>query len=272
VVRRRAGTVTVDPAMSRLPRIAMAAAVLSGMAVAPGAAQQPSFRDGVVARVGQERIPERQFRHWLRIGIRGESSPVDPPRFERCIAAEREKPSELNRPSSVRELRSRCRDRYQAIRDSTMLFLLHRSWTRQEAAARGIAVAPERVRRAFERQKRQAFLTEEDYREFLRSSGMKEADLLQRIEFDILQRRLIRAATANVPAVTREEVERYYARHRRRFSELPPADARRAIRVQLTATRRQRAIGRFIDEFRSRYRARTTCAKGYVIDACSNGR
>jgi hypothetical protein len=256
--------------MSRLPRLAMAAAVLSGMVAAPGAAQQPSLPDGVVARVGQERISERQFRHWLRIGIRGESSPVDPPRFERCIAAERERPSELNRPSSVRELRSRCRDRYQAIRDSAMLFLLHRAWTRQEATARGLAVAREEVRRAFERQKREAFPTERAFREFLRSSGLSKADLFKRIEFDMLQRRLIRAATANVPEVTREEVERYYARHRRRFSGLSPASARRAIRVQLTATRRQRATARFLDDFRSRYRARTTCAKGYVIDACSN--
>jgi hypothetical protein len=270
VTRGRAARVTVDPAMSRLPRIAMAAAVLTGMAAAPAAAQRPALPDGLVARVGQEPISERQFRHWLRIGIRGESSPVDPPRFERCIAAEREKASERNSPLSERELRSRCRDRYQAIRDSTMLFLLHRAWTRQEAAGRGLAVAREQVREAFERQKRQAFPTERAFREFLRSSGMSKADLLQRIEFDMLQRRLTRAATANVPEVTGEEVDRYYARHRRRFSGLPPARARRAIRVQLTATREQRAIARFIDEFRSRYRAVTVCADGYVIDACSN--
>jgi hypothetical protein len=258
--------------MSRLPRIAMAAAILSGMAAAPAAGQQPSLPDGVVARVGQERISERQFRHWLRIGIRGESSPVDPPRFEGCIAAERERPSERRRPSSERELRSRCRDRYEAIRASTMLFLLHSVWVRQETAARGLAVAREQVSRAFERQKRQAFPTERAFREFLRRSGMTKADLLQRIEFDILQRRLTRAATADVPEVTRQDIDRYYARHRRRFSGLSPASARRAIRVQLTATRQQRALARFIDEFRSRYRAMTTCAKGYVIDACSNGR
>lgn len=257
--------------MSRLPRIAMAAAVLSWMAAAAAAAQPPSLPDGVVARVGEERISERQFRHWLRIGIRGESSPVDPPRFERCIATEREKASEQRRPSSERELRSRCRDRYQAIRGSTMLFLLHRAWTRQEATARGLAVAPDQVSQAFERQKRQAFPTERAFREFLRSSGMRKADLLARVELGMLQRRLTRAATADVPEVTRQEVDRYYARHRRRFSELSPAVARRAIRVQLFATRQQRALARFIDEFRSRYRAMTTCAKGYVIDSCSNG-
>jgi hypothetical protein len=225
--------------MSRLARIALAAALLSGMAAAPAAAQQPPLPDGVVARVGQERISERQFRHWLRITIAGESTPVDPPRLE-------------------------------AMRASTVLFLLHRVWVRQETAARGLAVAPEQVSRTFERQKRQAFPTERAFREFLRSSGMRKADLLARVEFDMLQRRLTDAATTNVPEVTRKEVERYYSRHRRRYSGLSPASARRAIRVQLTAGRRQRALPGFIDEFRSRYRAMTTCAKGYVIDACSN--
>jgi hypothetical protein len=255
--------------MSRLPRIAIAAALLSGMAAAPAAAQRPSLPDGVVAQVRQEPVSERQFRHWLRIGIRGESSPVDPPGFERCIAAERQRPGERTQPSDD-ELLARCRDRYEALQASTMLFLLHGVWLHQEAAARGIAVARAQVRRAFERQKREAFRTEDAYRNFLRSSGLRKADLLERIEFDMLQRRLTRAAVADVPKVTAEAVDRYYARHRRSFSGLTPARARRTIRRQLTAARRQRAIARFIAEFRSRYRAVTVCADGYVIDACSN--
>jgi SurA N-terminal domain len=221
--------------MSRLSRIALAAAVLSGMAVAPAAAQEPPLPDGVVALVGDERIGKGEFRHWLRVAIRGDDQA-----------------------------------RRAALRDSTMLYLLHRNWTRQEAAARGIVVKPGQVRRAFERQRREAFPDERAYRRFLRRSGMTKRDLLERLEFDMLQRRLTRAATTNVPAVTKGDVDRYYARHRHRFSELSPRAARRAIRVHLTATREQRAITRFIETFRARYRAMTTCAEGYVIDACSN--
>ena len=221
--------------MSRLPCIAMAAAVLAGMAAAPAAAQQPPLPDGAVARVGDEHISKREFRHWLRIARHGDDQA---PR--------------------------------RALRNSTMLYLVHRTWTGQEAAARGIVVKPRQVRRAFERQRREAFPNERDYRQFLRRSGMTEADLLERLEFAMLQRRLTRAAAKGVPAVTKEDVDRYYAEHRRRYSELSPRAARRAIRVHLTATRRQRAITRFIERFRARYRAMTTCAKGYVIDACSN--
>jgi SurA N-terminal domain len=221
--------------MSRLSRIALAAAVLSGMAVAPAAAQEPPLPDGVVALVGDERIGKGEFRHWLRVAIRGDDQA-----------------------------------RRAALRDSTMLYLLHRNWTRQEAAARGIVVKRGQVRRAFERQRREAFPDERAYRRFLRRSGMTKRDLLERLEFDMLQRRLTRAATTNVPAVTKDDVDRYYARHRHRFPELSPRAARRAIRVHLTATREQRAITRFIETFRARYRAMTTCAEGYVIDACSN--
>jgi hypothetical protein len=221
--------------MPRLPRIAVAAAVLSGMAAAPVAAQDPPLPDGAVARVGDEHISKREFRHWLLVAVRGDRQ------------AKRA-----------------------ALRESTMLFLLHRAWTRQEAAARGIAVKPAEVRRALERQRRGSFPDERAYRRFLQRAGMTEADLLERIEFDMLQRRLTRAATRNVPAVTKEEVDRYYERHRQRFSGLSPRAARRAIRVHLEATREQRAITRFIERFRARYRAMTTCAQRYVIEACSN--
>ena len=235
MARGRAARVTVDPAMSRLTRIAMAAALISGMAVAPATAQEPPVPDAAVARVGDERIGKGEFRHWMRIAVRGDEQ------------APRE-----------------------ALRESTMLFLLHRAWTRQEAAAQGIVVKPAQVRRAFERQRREAFPNERAYRRFLRRSGMAKRDLLQRIEFDMLQRRLFRQATADVPKVTSEAVDRYYARHRREFSGLTPARARRTIRLQLTAARKQRALARFIVDFRSRYRAVTVCADGYVMDACSN--
>ena len=221
--------------MSHLPRVAMAAAVLSGMAVAPASAQEPPVPDGAVARVGDERIGKGEFRHWMQIAVRGDDQ------------APRE-----------------------ALRESTMLFLLHRAWTRQEAAARGIVVKPAQVRRAFERQRREGFPNERAYRRFLRRSGMTKRDLFQRIEFDMLQRRLTRAAIADVPKVTREAVDSYYARHRREFRGLTPARARRTIRVQLNSARKQRALARFIVGFRSRYRAVTLCADGYVMDACSN--
>jgi foldase protein PrsA len=260
--------------MSRPAWTAPLLAVLLTTVVHPVAAQEARLPGTAVARVGEETIAKREFRHWLRISIRAEdpaSAPLDPPRFERCVAAELEKLADPQPRPSRRELRKGCRVRYEAIRDSTMLFLLHAEWTRQEAAAREIAVTRNQVRRRFERQKTEAFPTERAYREFLRTSGMTEADLLERVEFDLLQQRLTRQVTATVPEVTDDDVDRFYAEHRREYRGLSPAAARRAIRVRLTAVRQQRALRRFIADFRSRYRAMTVCAGRYVIeDACSN--
>jgi hypothetical protein len=259
--------------MSRPTRTATVAAILCLMAAVPAAGQTVHLPDGAVARVGDEPLPKRKFQHWLRVGVRSEgptAAPLDPPRFRRCVAAELEQVPERQPRPSRRTLRLRCRTRYDALRTSTMVFLLHGIWTRQETNARGIAVTPEQVRRAFERQKREAFANERDFRKFLRAGGLTEADILERVELDMLQRRLTRAALASVPDVTRQEVDRYKARHPRQYAGLPPAEARRAIRVLLTARREQRAIARFTAEFRSRYRAITVCADGYVISACSN--
>jgi hypothetical protein len=259
--------------MARLTWTALAAAVLCATTVVPAGAQEPALPDGVVAQVGDEPITESRFRHWLRIGVRGESpesAPLDPPRFERCVAAELRVLGNTGPRPSRRALRLRCRTRYDALRASTTLFLLQAVWARQETAARGIVVTPEQVRRRFERQKRQAFPTERAFRRFLRTSGMREADFLERVELDMLQQRLTDAAVAAVPGVTREDVTRYYARHRRQYSQIPRALARREIRLLLTARRRQRAIARFVADFRSRYREITVCADGYVISECSN--
>jgi SurA-like protein len=216
--------------------IATAATVLCLTASAPAAAQVVPLPDDVVARVGEEPIAKREFRHWLRVSLSGQDGGPAP----------------------------------KALRDEVMRFLLQAEWVRQETAARGIVVKPRQVRRSFERQKRAAFPNERDYRQFLRESGQTEADILERVELDLLQRRLSRAASASAPPVTKEDVDRYFASHRRRYRDVPRRRARRGIRRLLTARREQRAIDRFIRDFRARYRAITVCADGYVVAECGN--
>jgi foldase protein PrsA len=245
--------------MRRLLQIGTAAAVLTLAAATPVRAQEEPLPDGVVAQVGGEPIAETDFRHWLRTSVRVTGAgPLDPPRFERCIAAGRRRPQ--------------CQRRYEVLLREVMDFLLQAVWVRQEATAMGIAVSAERVRRSLERQKRSAFLTERAYRRFLRSSGMSEADLLFRVELDMLLGRLTGAVADSAQPVTDEEIDRYYASHRRRFRGESRRAARRAIRGILTARRQQNAIERFGRSFRSRYRAITTCAQDYLIPSCGNFR
>jgi SurA N-terminal domain len=259
--------------MRRVTRIAAAAAVVLCLAaLAPAAAQEEPLPDGVAARVGEEPIAESDVEALVRTQARGGRTvaPLDPPRFERCVAAERRMSRGRRDRPSRRELRRGCRERYELLRGDVMTFLVEAVWTRQEAAARGIAVTTRQVRRALERQKRRAFPNERDYRRFLRDTGQTEADILERVELDMLQTRLVRQATSSLPPVTEEEIDRYHESHRRRFRGESRRSARRTIRRLLTAERRQDAVVRFVADFRARYRAITVCADGYVLDVCGN--
>ena len=231
----------------------------------PVSAQVP---EGAVARVGDELILKSEFDAWWRVGARGGGPVVDPPRFERCIAAERRRASRGKPKPSRREARRRCERRARVLQAEVMQFLVQSVWIRQEAAALGIEVSLARVLRSFERQKGVVFVNEREYREFLRASGMSQAQLLFRTGLDLLQTRLTQRAAAAAPPVTDEDVKRYYAKHRRESRGVPRARALRKIRALLTANRQQRAVERFTKEFRARYTAITECAEGYDVGEC----
>ena len=252
-----------------VPLVASAALV----AAASANAQEEPLPPDVVARVGEEPIGKREFRDWLRKTARGQDrrgGVPKPPRFERCIAAERRRLATSRRRPSRRVLRLRCRRRYKQLRDEVMQFLVQGAWTRQEAKARAIVVPSREVRRQFKRQKRQAFEKERAYRRFLRRSGMTQADILYRVKLDLLQTRITRQVTAAAPPVPPAEVTDYYESNRRRFRKMSRRKARRVIRRLLRSQRQQQALDRFVKDFRERYTAVTVCAEGYVIAECSN--
>jgi hypothetical protein len=157
-----------------------------------------------------------------------------------------------------------------SLRRQVVTFLLQAAWVREEAESEGISVSPERVRRVFADQRRQAFPTYRDYRRFLRESGASEEDILVRVELDILQARLARRATESARTPTRREVTRYVARHPKRFAGLRPRAARRAAFRRLSQRREVQSLQRFIADFRRRSQAKTACADEYFVDECGN--
>jgi hypothetical protein len=146
--------------------------------------------------------------------------------------------------------------------------LIQAVWIRSDAAAKGLSVSPQRVRRTFERQKQQAFESERQFRRFLREAGATEADILNRVELDLLQVRLLTHAADQARPVGDGAVNRSYSRHRDRWKGVPRVEAKRKIRRLLERRRGLLAIGRYIQDFRSRYRAITACAPGYEIPEC----
>jgi hypothetical protein len=147
--------------MPRVPvpaRATLIAVACSLLPAADAGAEGEPLPAGVVAQVAQEQILEGDFDHWLRTSLRGSGPPrLDPPRFRRCIAAERRRSAKRARTLTGRAARARCERRYRALRRGVVQFLVQGAWLRQEAAARGIVVTRVQARRALAREKRAAF-------------------------------------------------------------------------------------------------------------------
>lgn len=124
---------------------------------------------------------------------------------------------------------------HDGLRRETMEFLIQAAWVALEARKHRLALTRRAVRRTFARQKREAFRNEREYRRFVTRSPLTEGDLLFRVKLDMLQSRI--------------------SRHVTRSAKSPAA--------------KRRALNRSVREFRRRWRARTVCARGYVIADCS---
>jgi SurA-like protein len=236
------------------------AVVLTLAVAAPAPAAAAQLPPDVVAQTGSQTVTLSDYEHWLAVALKAAPVPVDPPRFERCVAAERR--ADRSGP------RKRCERRHRAGHRDTMSFLVQAAWIRQEAADMGIAVSGERLRRELERQKDVSFPNERAYRRFLRTSGMTETDILVRVELDALQTRLTMAATARARPVTKADARRWVARHPRLYRGKPRRTALSLARARITSRRQQHVLAVYIEEFRERNRARTACAPGYRVAEC----
>ena len=215
-----------------------AALVLAAAIAGPAAAQEPP-PPGAVAQIGSVSITQDTFDVWFAVGVR-----------------------------SFRADGVTARERRAATRE-TMQFLIQREWVRGEAALRGIQVSAARVRRAFERQRSQAFANRRDYRRFLRQSGLTTELILERVEVDLLQQVLLRKVLGR-PRVSRSQVDNYIRSHRPQLRGLTRAERRRRARAHVRAVLQIRALDRFVADLRFRWRGMTVCASGYVVPDCSN--
>ena len=110
---------------------------------------------GAVATVGEASIPKSDFEHWATAASTAQRSLSE-----------------------------------SKVRDQAMEFLISSEWLRQEAQRRGITATPEEVRAEFNRQRRQSFPKDSDYRKFLSTSGQTEDDFLYRVKLSVLTNKL----------------------------------------------------------------------------------
>ena len=153
-----------------------------------------------------------------------------------------------------------------------LTFLVQSRWTELEAAARDIRVDRRSVRRTVIRRRRDTFNNIQEYREYLRVTGVRPWVIRYRVRIELLLDRIRGQILATVPAPTETELLAYYEANRDGFVGLTYEQVRARILEIVLSDRQTAAIDAFGDEFRARYRERTTCSRGFVISGVCNRR
>lgn len=162
-----------------------------------------------IACVGSRALSEATFEHWDEIAAAGTAAGTTSPRT----------------PAMA-----------QALLAEAMGFLISSMWVRGEAEALKVRVSPIAVRRQFVRMRREQFRKAREFRAFLRKSKQTVADLLLRVELDMLSQRIQRRVTAG-----------YHG-----------------------AAAKKRALARFVADFRAKWTGQTYCASQYAVKDCGH--
>jgi hypothetical protein len=122
------------------------------------------------------------------------------------------------------------------VKNEVMGFLISSDWVLGEAADLNIDVTEAKVRHTFNHIRDEQFPKRREFGVFLRKSGQTVADLLFRVRLNLLSTAIQRHVLAG---------------HR-------------------GAKSRQRALGGFVQEFKLKWTAQTSCEPGYVISDCGH--
>jgi foldase protein PrsA len=189
-----------------------------------------------VAKVGDETITQEQFDKWVSTAVKSQAQGgavvvPDPPDFQKCVAGKKKTPvPEGQKKPTDADLKKQCKAEYDALKSEVMQFLIQAEWVQQEAAERDVDVTDAAIDKELEQQKKQAFPTDKAYQQFLKTSGMTEADVLFRVKLALLQEKLTKKITEEAKTVSAADVEEYYDKNKTRFAQPEQRD----LRVVLT--------------------------------------
>src|SRR3954447_2715697 len=222
--------------MPRILRTALPIAACAALIAGCGA-DVPS---NGVAKIGDTVITKDQFSHWLSAAAHGSVAPgqaatvPDPPNFTKCVAnqAKQPVPKGAKKPTTA-QLKTQCKQQYDALKQQVMQFLVSAEWIQQEADKQGVKVKDAEVQKQFQDQKKQSFQKEADYQKFLKTSGMTEADLLFRVKLDVISNQVRNKVIKGKDKVSNAQIAAYYNKNKQRFAQ----PERRDLQVVLTKTK-----------------------------------
>src|SRR3954447_19627958 len=222
--------------MPRILRIALPIAACAALIAGCGSDVPPNG----VAKIGDTVITKDQFNHWLSAAAHGSAAPgsavvvPDPPNFTKCVANQAKQPvaKGAKKPTAA-QLKTQCKQQYDALKQQVMQFLVSAEWIQQEAKNQDVKVSDKEVQKQFADQKKQSFQKDEDYKKFLKNSGMTEADLLFRVKLDVISNAVRNKVIKGKDNVTNAQIASYYNKNKARFAQ----PERRDLEVVLTRTK-----------------------------------
>jgi foldase protein PrsA len=238
-----------------MPNFRRSLAVLTAASIAAvslTACGGDSLPGNAVVKVGDTAIKKTAYTHWLDVaavsqasqtdptaaqkGVRPKVTLPDPPDYKACVAAKVKaapKPAKGQPKTSEKQFAAQCKTEYEGLRDQVLQFLISSTWIQGEASARKVSVTDAEVKKQFDTTKKQSFPKDADYQNFLKSSGMTEADLLYRVKLDSLSNKLREAVVKGKDKVSDAQIAAYYNKNKSRFAQ----PERRDLRIVLTKTK-----------------------------------
>src|SRR4051812_39802281 len=213
--------------------VAALAAIVAGCGGVPGNA---------VATVDGNAITKSTFTHWMTVAAKsgGQTSTAipKPPDYKACVAAKRKalpKPAKGQPQTTDAQLKTQCKQEYEALRDQVLQLLISFQWIQGEAKDLGVKVTDAEVKKQFDKQKKASFPKAADYDKFLKDSGQSQKDILLRVKLDVLSNKIREKVTKGKDKVTDADITAYYNKNKARFAQ----PERRDLLVVLTKTEAQ---------------------------------
>jgi foldase protein PrsA len=236
------------------------AALVAGCGGVPGNA---------VATVDGTAIEKKEFDHWLTVaaksGGQAAAAAPKPPGFAACVTQKRKttpKPAKGQPKVTDSQLKSQCKQEYEALRNQVLQLLISFEWIEGEAKDMDIKVSDSEVKKSFDKQRKEAFPKDADFQKFLKDSGQTQGDILKRVRLDTLSNKIREKVTKGKDKVTDAQITDYYNKNKQRFAQ----PERRDLRIVLTkGEAKAKQAKRALDSGQSF----KTVAKKFSIDQAS---
>ena len=261
--------------VATLRRAVLCALVVPALALA--ACGGDNVPGNAVAKVDDELITKKSFDHWMTVAAisaqgpaqQGKAAPKaqipDAPKYTQCVANKKKtapKPAKGQPKPKDADFKAQCKQEYEGLRDQVMQLLIQNEWVTAEAKQQNVKVSDAEVKKQFEQQKKQSFPKEQDYQQFLKTSGFTEEDVLFRVRLEQLSNKLREKVTKGKDKVTDAQIKAYYEKNKKRFAQ----PERRDLRIVLAKEKaRAEAAKKALDGGQSW----KSVAKKYSIDQAS---